>query len=88
MQSTELVQWQVGKREEDGRLTFTRDGAQSIFSLTRAKALAKKRGPEWSLFHVKTNLSPEAQATFEAEYTQPTEDQSKPEGQFGGQWGK
>jgi hypothetical protein len=79
MAATEKVEWQVGKREEDGRLTFTRDGAQSVFSLTRAKALAKKRGPEWSLFHWKTNLSPDAQASFEAAHK--TE-----EPMFGGPW--
>ncbi len=63
----EVVEWQVCKYDEQGRLVSTRDGAQSVFSKTRAEALAKKRGPEWSLFHWKTNLSPEAQATFEAQ---------------------
>jgi hypothetical protein len=77
----ELVEWQVGKYDE-GRLTFTRDGAQSVFSKTRAQALAKKRGPEWSLFHWKTNLSPEAQAQFEAQNTPEKEGP-----QFGSQWG-
>jgi hypothetical protein len=76
---TERVEWQVGRHDEDGRLTFTRDGAQSVFSLTRAKALAKKRGPEWSLFHWKTNLSPEAQAELEAR-------SKNEEPKFGGQW--
>lgn len=63
----ETVEWQVGRFDEEGRFVTTRDGAQSVFSKTRAQSLAKKRGPEWSLFHWRTNLSPEAQAQFEAE---------------------
>jgi hypothetical protein len=61
----ETVEWQVGHYDEQGQLVFTRDGAQSVFSKIRAEALAKKRGPGWSLFHWRTNLSPEAQAEFE-----------------------
>jgi hypothetical protein len=57
---TELVEWQVGKYDDQGRLTTTRDGAQSVFSKSRAEALSKKRGPEWSLFHFQSGLSPEA----------------------------
>lgn len=63
----ETVEWQVGRIDDQGRYEITRDGAQTVFSKTRAQALAKKRGPEWSLFHWRTNLSPEAQAQFEAE---------------------
>jgi hypothetical protein len=62
---TELVEWQVGKYDDQGRLTITRDGAQSVFSKSRAEALAKKRGPEWGLHHHKTGLTPEAQERFE-----------------------
>jgi hypothetical protein len=57
---TELVEWQVGKYDNQGRFITTRDGAQSVFSRTRAETLAKKRGPEWSLFHFQLGLSPEA----------------------------
>ncbi len=64
----ETVEWQVGHLDTEGRYQFTRDGAQSVFSKTRAENLAKKRGPEWSLFHWKTNLSPEAQAAFESKH--------------------
>jgi hypothetical protein len=81
MTATELVEWKVGKLEENGTITFTRDGAQSVFGQTRAEKLAKKRGPGWSLYHHRTDLSPEAQATFEAEH----KDQSP---RFGGQWGE
>lgn len=76
---TESVEWQVGQYDEQGRLIFTRDGAQSVFSKTRAEALAKKRGPDWSLFHWRTNLSPESQAKFKeaAQASGPS---------WGGQW--
>lgn len=63
---TELVEWQVGKYDDQGRLTAARDGAQSVFSKSRAEALAKKRGPEWGLYHHKTGLRPEAQDRFVA----------------------
>lgn len=59
----ENVEWQVGRFDEQGRFVTTRDGAQSVFSKTRALALAKKRGPEWSLFHWRTNLPPEEHST-------------------------
>jgi hypothetical protein len=80
--TTELVEWQVGRYDEQGQLMYTHDGAQMVFSKTRAEALAKKRGPGFSLFHWKTNLSPEAQAAFEAQNTPEKEGP-----QFGSQWG-
>lgn len=83
---TETVQWLVGRYDSEGRLVTTRDGAQSVFSLTRAKTLAKKRGPEWSLFHYRTNLSPEAQAQFEAD-ARKAEEAAREKGQtYGSQW--
>lgn len=64
--TTEKVEWQVGRYDEEGRFVTTRDGAQSVFSKSRAEKLAKTRGPQWSLFHWRTNLPPEAQAQLEA----------------------
>jgi hypothetical protein len=81
---TERVEWLVGKYDEQGNFVKTRDGAQSVFSKTRAEALVKKRGPEWSLFHWKTMLSPEAQAAFEAQNKANAEKEGP---QFGSQWG-
>jgi hypothetical protein len=80
--NTETVEWMVGHYDEQGRFVSTRDGAQSVFGKTRAEKLAKKRGPEWSLFHWKTMLSPEAQVEFEA---QARKSDSK-ESQSWGQW--
>lgn len=83
MMNPEAVEWQVGRYDDQGRLTFTRDGAQSVFSKIRAEALAKKRGPEWSLFHWKTNLSPEAQMQFEANARKA---EAQTDQTFGSQW--
>jgi hypothetical protein len=84
--NTEQVEWLVGRYDNEGRLVTTRDGAQSVFSKSRAQTLAKKRGPEWSLFHYKTNLSPEAQAQFEAD-ARKAEEAARQTGQtYGSQW--
>lgn len=85
----ELVEWMVGHYDEQGRLVTTRDGAQSVFGKSRAEKLAKKRGPQWSLFHYRTNLSPAAQAEFESRAKQAEEAAKSQESgpAYGSQWG-
>lgn len=83
----ETVEWCVGHYDEQGKLVTTRDGAQSVFSKSRAQKLAQKRGPPWSLFHYRTNLSPAAQAEFEARAKQAEEAAKESGPAYGSQWG-
>jgi hypothetical protein len=55
---SEQVEWRV-MWDEAGIWHNASDGAQSLFGLTSAKALAKKLGPPWEVRHRTTLLTPE-----------------------------
>ena len=56
---SELIEWRVLKYSDLGVQHNASDGAQSLFGLTGAKALAKKLGPPWQVRHRTTMLTPE-----------------------------
>jgi hypothetical protein len=56
---SEQVEWRVLWTDEHGTIHNGMDGAQSMFGLTRAQALAKKLGPPWRVAHRATMLSPD-----------------------------
>ena len=51
---SEVVEWQVGYKTEDGELETLFAGAQSVFSRSRGEELVKKLGPPWRLWHYLT----------------------------------
>lgn len=56
---SEQVEWRVIKEGENGVWHNASDGAQSMFGLSTAKALAKRLGPPWQVRHRTTMLTPE-----------------------------
>jgi hypothetical protein len=52
----ESVEWLVAYPDEQGTLKAARDGAQTVFGLTRAKKVAKQVGPPYALYHYQTRL--------------------------------
>ena len=78
---SEQVEWRVVKEGDDGVWHNASDGAQSMFGLTSAKALAKRLGPPWQVRHRQTMLPPDEHAAALSQLTQDTQ-----EPKFGGQW--
>jgi hypothetical protein len=51
---SELIEWKIGKKDEQGKLEFVTFGAQSVFSRSTGEKLAKKLGIEYSLWNWRT----------------------------------
>lgn len=78
---SESIEWRVLKEGDDGVWHNASDGAQSMFGLTTAKALAKRLGPPWQVRHRATMLTPDEHAVEAAQTTQ-----AQQEPRFGGKW--
>jgi hypothetical protein len=61
---SELVEWMVGFKNEQGELETAKAWAQSVFGQSIAEKLVKRLGPPWGLYHYQTKLSPEEHRSF------------------------
>lgn len=54
-QHYELIEYRLARRTKAGQPTqFHQDGAQSVFSLSRARKILRNIGPAWQIVHMST----------------------------------
>ena len=56
---SELVEWLVGFKNDQGELETAQAGAQTVFGRSIAEKLVKRLGPPWGIYHYQSKLSPD-----------------------------